>query len=150
MNGLLQDKHVLWVDDHHDEVRIERDGLEAAGAKLTLADTPGSAFAKLRAREFDLVILDIMCDGEVSQGIKNIKTEIGMKHDGRHNGVPLAIWMLRNKPALPFFFYSVIAHSDDEVGGVFDEMELLRTRMEEKRVISGSEFAQLAARYLGT
>ena len=150
MTGLLQGKNILWVDDHHELTRIERDGLKAAGATLTLADTPSGAFATLKASDFDLVILDIMCAGEVPASLMNIKSEIGMKRDGRHNGVPLAIWMLRNKPALRFFFYSVVAHSVDEVAGVFDELEILRRRMEEKREISASEFAQLTARYLAT
>jgi CheY-like chemotaxis protein len=56
---LLQGARVLWVDDHPDNNRYERQALEALGIVIDLATSTSEAMDKLRQRPYDLIISDM-------------------------------------------------------------------------------------------
>lgn len=50
---------LLWVDDHPDNNRYERQALEAMGISITLSTSTEDALEKLKTRNFDVIISDM-------------------------------------------------------------------------------------------
>ena len=55
----LQGAHVLWVDDHPDNNRFERQAFEALGIQIDLSTSTEDALEKIRRQPYDLIISDM-------------------------------------------------------------------------------------------
>ena len=60
IRGILQDKRVLAIDDEDSIQSLMRDIFKITGSEIISAFDGETGLEKLRARNFDLVLLDIM------------------------------------------------------------------------------------------
>jgi CheY-like chemotaxis protein len=61
---------ILWVDDHPEWQRAEREMLEALGVEVHMVPNSGSALTALRREPFHLVISDIARGGSAAEGLR--------------------------------------------------------------------------------
>lgn len=55
----IQDAQVLWVDDHPENNRYERETLEALGVRVDISTSSEDALDRMKWRPYDLVISDM-------------------------------------------------------------------------------------------
>jgi hypothetical protein len=87
---LVQGARILWIDDHPELLRHEREVLERLGASVEMATSTGEAAEMLDRERFHLILSDIERDGDPRAGIRAI---VPLRELG--GGIPLILYVQR-------------------------------------------------------
>lgn len=105
---VLRTARILWVDDHPEWNRVERQFLEAFGLRIVTVETTRSALAFVRGEPFDLIVSDIARGENTCEGIDALPAlrsaapdipAIFYLMDVREDGPPRGAFGITNRPS---------------------------------------------------
>jgi CheY-like chemotaxis protein len=91
----LQHSRVLWVDDHPDNNRFERQALEALGVWVAISTSTADALTKTQETSYDLIISDMTREPDTQAGY----TLLGKLRE-RGDQTPFVIYAGSSSPQL--------------------------------------------------
>jgi CheY-like chemotaxis protein len=117
--SLVEGARILWVDDHPESPRHEREMFEGLGAVVTMVRSTAEAAEVLDGARFDLIISDIRRGGDAKAGLRAIKPlrELG-------GGVPLVLYVGSTDPgrAVPAGAFGITSDPEELLHLVLDAL----------------------------
>ena len=127
LEEMLKGVRVLWVDDHPENNDVERNMLGALGMIVDLAPTTELAMQRLKGIHYDLVVSDILRNGDEKAGLQLLA-------ETRKLGLPpLVIFYAQAYDpgrGVPPYAFGMTNRPDELLNLILDVIERLRSELE--------------------